>query len=664
MRLTSRLTGLVVLCATAVVPVRAYALCAPSARGIFPASAVTGTSVSATVPGDNLAGAAVTVLGDPGLTAGVQSSNALEATLQLDVAADAAPGERILVLETPGGTTGVSFTVNPIGGPVLATVSPSLLATRGVPLAVTVTGTGLAGIGPSSLTVSGTGLTVTDAIPGPDGLGLSLVFAVDVAADLGTHAVTVTTPLGGAVLQVYVQPPPPQVTGVSPAAGEVGSVVPVTLTGTHLAGAVLVVTGSGITVGDVATPDDATLTATLTIDAGVSPSSEPRLLVVTGESGQTTVEFFVVAAGGPTVTGVTPGAGAPGTTVSVTLHGLHFTGATVSEASADLTLQNPVAVDDETITVDVVIAPGAATDVDQTLTVTAGMASDDVAFRVIPPGTPFIGAVRPPFGNRGSTITVFIDGVNLSSLLPGTGIDLSGPKITETNAAAVDDRTARATLDIDPTANVGFRDVTVATAEGSFMRSGAFRVNVPGQVPSITDVSPTVVQPGTTTPVTVTGSNFAGGAVLVTGPGATITNVAVDPGGTLIGFDLTLAADAPAESRAVIVVTENGIARCGIASDPSPAPLVAAKLVKTGALFTVAGTGFRLFVLELSLNDRFASGAGTVAIPDADGTITLARADTVRVERAFRALHRGFVRVRAVTPTNRLAVSAPQAIRR
>src|SRR5262249_16635588 len=122
-------------------------------------------------------------------------------------------------------------------------------------------------------------------------------------------------------------------------------------------------------------------------------------------------------------------------------------------------------------------------------------------------------------------------------------------------------------------------------------------------------------------------------------------------------FDLTLAADAPAESRGVIVVTPAGIARCNIASDAPEPPLVAAKLVKTGALFTVASSAFRLFVFEFSINDLFTPGVRTVGIPDADGSLTLDRQDTVAIEQAFRDAHRGFVRVRAVTPTNFIAVS-------
>jgi hypothetical protein len=50
--------------------------------------------------------------------------------------------------------------------------------------------------------------------------------------------------------------------------------------------------------------------------------------------------------------------------------------------------------------------------------------------------------------------------------------------------------------------------------------------------------------------MTVTGSNFAGAGVVVTGPGAVVSNTMVDASGTVITFDLALAADAPAENRA------------------------------------------------------------------------------------------------------------------
>ncbi len=648
-------------------PAQTRADCAPSARSILPASGIVGTQVDAVVEGESLSDVVVTVVGDAGLAVAVTSTSDLAANSHLTIDPAAVPGERILVLDTPAGSAAVSFTVNPVGGPIVSSLSPPLVATLGLPLDVALGGASLGGVTPASITVSGAGVSVSTATPAPDGTSLALSFAVDAAADLGTHAVTISNGVGSVLLLLYVQQPAPAVSGVSPGAGEVGASVPIVIAGTNLTGAALVITGDptagqDVTVGDVATPNDTTLTALLTIAGTATPSAEARLLIVTTETGQATIEFFIVAPGTPTVTAVLPGAGEPGDTVAVTLKGLNLTGATVGVAPGDLTLQNPVVVDDETITLEVVIDPMATTNTDHTLTLSPG--GSTAIFRVIPTGQPFFNAARPPFGNRGALVTVRFDGVNLTSIIPGTGVDLTGPKIIESNALATDDFHAQATLDIDVTAPAGHRDVTITTDAGSFTRSQGFRVNIPGQVPTITDVEPTLVEPGTTTPMTVTGSNFEGGAVLVTGPGASVSNVVVDASGTLITFDLTLAADAPAETRAVIVVTENGTARCNIASNPSPPPLVAAKLVKTGALFTVASTAFRLFVFEFSINDLFATGLRTVGISEPSGSLTLDRQDTAAIEQAFRDAHRGFVRVRAITATNRVAVSPGQSIRR
>src|SRR5262245_60225377 len=85
-------------------PAAARAVCAPTARGIFPASGIVGTVVDATVEGESLSGATVTVFGDVGLTAAVQSTNDLTVGLRLTIDPAAVPGERILALQTAGGT--------------------------------------------------------------------------------------------------------------------------------------------------------------------------------------------------------------------------------------------------------------------------------------------------------------------------------------------------------------------------------------------------------------------------------------------------------------------------------------------------------------------------------------------------------------------------------
>ena len=86
--------------------------------------------------------------------------------------------------------------------------------------------------------------------------------------------------------------------------------------------------------------------------------------------------------------------------------------------------------------------------------------------------------------------------------------------------------------------------------------------------------------------------------------------------------------------------------------------------MKPGALFVVTGSGFRLFVFEFSVSPLFPAGRDTWSIADGDGSLTLSRLDDVNVGRAFRDRHRGWVRVRAVTATDRLAVSPAQSIRR
>jgi hypothetical protein len=144
------------------------ARCAPSATGIFPASASAPATLTATIAGSALAGGPVSIFGDPGLIATVQSSSDTELSVRLDLDAAAVPGERLLFVETPGGTTGVSFTVNPAGGPVVDAVSPPLLATQGVSLDVVVTGSQNLGlVTVATITISGAGVSVQAATPSP-----------------------------------------------------------------------------------------------------------------------------------------------------------------------------------------------------------------------------------------------------------------------------------------------------------------------------------------------------------------------------------------------------------------------------------------------------------------------------------------------------------------
>jgi len=98
---------------------------------------------------------------------------------------------------------------------------------------------------------------------------------------------------------------------------------------------------------------------------------------------------------------------------------------------------------DETLALEVSITAGAAAG-DRTLTASGPVGSAPVIFRVLAPGDPFIGGVRPPFGNRASTILVFLEGVNVGLVVPGSGASMNpGSGLQLSNATAVDDADVR-----------------------------------------------------------------------------------------------------------------------------------------------------------------------------------------------------------------------------
>lgn len=644
------------------------AFCAPSARSIFPASGIVGTSFGATVTGSGLTGATATVFGEPGVTANVQGTTDTTVNLNMIVDATAAPGERIIGLATAEGVVSVNFTVNAAGGPIITGIAPAAIATQGFPINFALTGQNLSGLSATNFTVSGLGVTVNSATPTGGGTGLDLSLAVAADADIGTHALVLTSPLGGAALQLYVQRPAPVVTAVSPAAGEIGTVVPVTITGSHLTGAALIITSgsggnAGVTISNIAYPDDSTLTATLTIANTLNPETEPRQLILTSESGQVTAEFFVVAATRPSITTIRPAAGSPNQVVPVTIRGLNFTGPdiTVATASANISVGNLVIVNDETATLDVTVGAGAVLNSDNTITVSSANGTANATFRVVDVGKPYYSKVRPPFANRGTQTAIVLDGVNL---LNTTGITFNPASgIVVSNVQGIDANTARAILTVSPTASIGNRDLTVTTTTGTYSTNQSFRLNIPGQVPTISGVSPDTVNPNTITAITVTGSGFEGAGVSVGGAGATVSNIVVDATFTSITFDLTLAAGAAAENRPLIVVTENGTASCGVLST-AVIELSSPQLARTGSVFTALTPGYRLFVFQFSMNERFDDGPRTYVVQSATPGLTLTQLQDDGIRRATRDLPFGYVRVMGVGVTNQIGTSETHRFRR
>jgi hypothetical protein len=108
----------------------------------------------------------------------------------------------------------------------------------------------------------------------------------------------------------------------------------------------------------------------------------------------------------------------------------------------------------------------------------------------------------------------------------------------------------------------------------------------------------------------------------------------------------------------------NGTATCGVLSLPAEIELNAAKLLKTGSVFEAVTAGYRLFLFEFSINERFEVGPRTHTVADTGSRLVLTRLDAENVGRAVRDLPFGYVRVRAVTATSQLGSSAAKRYRR
>ena len=197
------------------------------------------------------------------------------------------------------------------------------------------------------ITITGTDFVVGSFIDGSvsgGGIAVSRITAlstttanatITIAPDaaLGTRRLTITTPSGRTFSGNFtVTVPAPGLVAIGPSAAVTGTSGVFTLSGSAFGtGTTVAVSGSGITVSDVNVQDSATLTARFTVDANADIGA--RTVTVTTPTGSATHTLMLVPPA-PVLTSVSPAAGAPGTTVNVTLTGTNFVpGATTVSVS-------------------------------------------------------------------------------------------------------------------------------------------------------------------------------------------------------------------------------------------------------------------------------------------------------------------------------------------
>jgi hypothetical protein len=232
----------------------------------------------------------------------------------------------------------------------------------------------------------------------------------------------------------------------------------------------------------------------------------------------------------PTLTSISPTAGARNSTVSMTLTGTNLGGATAVNVSGNQVTCNITGTPTTaTVTASCSIGNGASLGARNVSVTTPGGTSNTMTFTVA--AAPTLILINPSSGVQGaSNLTVSFVGTNLSG---ATAVNVSGTGVscTVTGSTLI---TASASCSIAPAATLGARTVSVSTPGGT-SNTLTFTVTAPPPPPptlaSISPTSSTVAQRGTSIPVTLTGTNLSGAtAVGVSGVGVSVSAFTVVSG--------------------------------------------------------------------------------------------------------------------------------------
>jgi hypothetical protein len=515
----------------------------PLITAVTPRSATPGSSVPVTITGTGLTGGTLNM--PTGITASsvtVVDSNHITATFAVD--ATAPLSTPIFTVTTPTGTSNpLSFAIvsQP---PKITSITPATGA-QGTSVAVTIAGLNLVGATlnmPPGITASA--VTVDSA-----GSQITGNFAIAADAPLGPQSISATNSGGTTgILKFTVNPPPPTIASISPASGALGTNVAVTLAGTNLAGATLNVP-AGITATAVtATASQITATFGIAATAALGPAS----IGVKTAGGNATVAFTVNPPP-PVLTAIAPNSGSQGDNVSVTLTGTNLTGASLKgNLASGITAASVTVVSDTQITATFAIALTATLGAQPITVTTASGTSNPVSFTVKLPPPPTLSSIAPGSAAQGATLTVTLAGTNLIGV---TAIN-AGPGITVSNLVSVSTTQMNATFAIGAAAVTGPQNVTITTPSGT--GGGAtFTIN-PGS-PTVTSITPSSGQAGSTQGVKILGTNLTGATVSISGPGITVTNVKLaNP--TEIDANFVIAAGTATGPQTVSVTSADGTA--------------------------------------------------------------------------------------------------------
>ena len=182
-----------------------------------------------------------------------------------------------------------------------------------------------------------------------------------------------------------------------------------------------------------------------------------------------------------------------------------------------------------------------------------GTATVTVTTPPAPP--PVLTSIAPSSGVQGTSVAVTLIG---TQFLSGATVAVGGGGVSVTNIAVVSSTQIAATFNITATAAAGAHSVTVGTSAGS-SAAQPFTVTAPVSVkPTLASLTPNNAKRGTTTSVTLKGTNFTAPATVnLQGSGVAVSNVVVvNP--TTVTATFRVGATALRGSRRITVATGTG----------------------------------------------------------------------------------------------------------
>ncbi len=322
--------------------------------------------------------------------------------------------------------------------------------------------------------------------------------------------------------------PVPVLQSIGPNAAVQGSTLSVTLSGSGFANPLTVsISGTGVTVSNVAVGGPSIATATLTIAANAVAGNHS---VSVSDSGGTSgaVPFQVTALPVPSISSLNPSGGTAGSTVPVVIAGANFsTPASVGVSGTGVTATGVSVNSSNQLTVSLSIASGATAGARGLTVTTSAGTSSPASFTVNAgaPPSPVVSSISPNSGTAGSTVNVTIAGSNFAS---GATVIAGGTGVTVSNVTVVSPTQISATLAMAASAPTGGGAVSVSTA-GKISNPVTFTVNAAtGTPPTLSSLSPAAGTVGTNLDVNINGTNFSAGAtVAISGSGVSVSSVSV-----------------------------------------------------------------------------------------------------------------------------------------